>query len=117
MVGPSPIQLTEAGCDGAVRDCADEAQAGTRFRRWQVVNDPYGGRFIVLGLEGKDNPPSSNNGSTRQGYRVVRDFTRPLNEEAYAASLTAPERIQAYELNYEANKGRIHESADAVEGL
>ena len=115
MVSPSPTQLTEAGCAEAVRDCADEARPESRLGRWQVVNDPYGGRFIVLGLEGKDDPSSNDEGSTHQGYRVVRDFTGPLNEAVYVSSPSGPERIEVYEGNYASNKGRIRESADAVE--
>jgi len=92
------------------RDMAvDENSSGRPYARWQVVDDAFGGRFLVLRVDGKD--PSG-----RWVYRVVRDLTRPLEPTAYRATETDPERLKRYELNYVVNKPHIRLSAGDVPG-
>jgi len=47
-------------------------------------------------------------------YRVVRDFTRPLDPGAYQSTSTDPERLKRYELNYTVHKPHIDLSAGDV---
>jgi hypothetical protein len=69
-----------------------------------VVQDAFGGRFIVLRVDGKD--PAGH-----WAYRVVRDFTRPLEPSAYRSTSTDPARLARYELNYVVNRPHIELSA------
>lgn len=111
MIRPVPLQTRATDRDSTGSD--GSASAG--FRRWQLVNDPYGGRFLVLGLEGTDGSSETLGERPRdseRSYRVVRDFTRRLDERAYGATAMPPERLQRYELNYAANRDRILHSAD-----
>ena len=85
----------------------DDKPSDQPYARWQVVHDPHGGRFIVLRVDGKD--PAGH-----WVYRVVRDFTRPLDPCAYASTSTDPGRLERYELNYVANKPKIELSAGDV---
>ena len=77
------------------------------YARWQVVDDPHGGRFIVLRVDGKD--PAGH-----WVYRVVRDFSRPLEPSAYASTSTDADRLKRYELNYVANRPHVRLSAGDV---
>jgi hypothetical protein len=73
-----------------------------------VVQDAFGGRFIVLRVDGKD--PAGH-----WAYRVVRDFTRPLEPGAYRSSELDPERLRRGELNYAINRPHIELSAGDAE--
>ncbi len=77
------------------------------YARWQVVRDAQGGRFIVLRVEGKD--PSG-----RWEYRVVRDFTRPLDPGACRSSGLSPERLKRADFNFAMNHALIELSAGDV---
>ena len=77
------------------------------YARWQVVEDAFGGRFIVLRVEGKDH-------AGRWAYRVVRDFTRPLDPGACRSTALDPERLRRAQINYAVNKPRIRLSADGI---
>jgi len=86
----------------------DDRPSDQPYARWQVVDDAYGGRFIVLRVDGRD--PAGH-----WVYRVVRDFTRPLETCAYGTtSMDAPLRLKRYELNYAVNKAYIALSAGDV---
>ena len=85
----------------------DDKPSDQPYARWQVVDDPHGGRFIVLRVDGKD--PAGH-----WVYRVVRDFTRPLDPCAYGSTSTNPERIEQYQLNYIVNKPKVELSAGDV---
>jgi hypothetical protein len=88
----------------------DDRPSDQPYARWQVVDDAFGGRFIVLRVDGKD--PAGH-----WVYRVVRDFTRPLETGAYGTtSMDDPARLQRYELNYAVNKHTIRLSAHDVPG-
>ena len=85
----------------------DDKPSDQPYARWQVVDDPHGGRFVVLRVDGKD--PAGH-----WVYRVVRDFTRPLDPRAYASTSTDPDRLKQYELNYIVNKPKVELSAGDV---
>jgi len=85
----------------------DDKPSDQPYARWQVVDDPLGGRFIVLRVDGKD--PAGH-----WVYRVVRDFTRPLDPRAYGSTSTDDERLKRYRLNYIVNKPKIELSAGDV---
>ena len=78
----------------------DDKPSDQPYARWQVVDDPHGGRFIVLRVDGKD--PAGH-----WVYRVVRDFTRPLEPCAYSSTSTNDERLKRYELNYVVHKPHV----------
>jgi len=82
----------------------DDRPSDQPYARWQVVDDPHGGRFVVLRVDGKD--PAGH-----WVYRVVRDFTRPLEPRAYQSTSTDAQRLKRYELNYVVHQPHIELSA------
>jgi hypothetical protein len=86
----------------------DDRPTDQPYARWQVVHDAFGGRLIVLRVEGKD--PAGH-----WAYRVVRDFTRPLDPSACQSTAVDDARLTRYELNYSINKPHIKLSAGDVE--
>ena len=85
----------------------DGSASDRPYARWQVVDDPYGGRFIVLRVDGKD-------AAGHWVYRVVRDFSRPLDPGAYQSTSSDPERLKRYEMNYVVHQPHIALSAGDV---
>ena len=86
----------------------DDKPSDQPYARWQVVDDAFGGRFIVLRVDGRD--PAGH-----WVYRVVRDFTRPLDPGAYGTTwMDDPERLRRCELNYAVHKPFIDLSAGDV---
>jgi len=85
----------------------DDKPSDQPYARWQVVDDASGGRFVVLRVDGKD--PAGH-----WVYRVVRDFTRPLDAQAYGSTAMDDERLKRYELNYVVHKPHIKRSAGDV---
>jgi hypothetical protein len=86
----------------------DDRPLDRPYAKWQVVSDASGGRFIVLRVDGKG--PTG-----RWVYRVVRDFTRPLDARSYGSESMDDERLRRCELNYVVNKPHVVLSAGDVD--
>ena len=85
----------------------DQTSTTRPLKKWQVVDDAHGGRFMVLGGDGVDE-----NGNRR--YKIVRDFTRHLDADGYGSTAIDAERLAKLEANYATNKPHIALSAGDV---